>query len=268
MLHHTRRASWVGVLAIVACAVACGGGGEGVTTLDSDATAARDGGPSNPAPSDAATTGDAAPSPDASAPANASAPGDAGPFGDILGTLTGSCGQVRAEVGKPTPSALVNTLTFVTGEVFDKAFLSDGGDTVFDNPNAGGSSIESEVMSFEKSSPLRGRAAPEDQDPRSCTAPRPTVGRRASPICWSDRRQEGGREPAPGLQAREPAPAHRGGDQDLERKLLNIQASSARVSAGDKWVKRIMHVMTASQANLDAVMRVLPPSTPPHAPTQ
>ena len=44
----------------------------------------------------------------------------------------------------------------------------------------------------------------------------------------------------------------------LERKLENIKASTARVTPADKWVKQVMHVMTATQANADAVARIVP----------
>src|SRR5262249_20404762 len=78
---------------------------------------------------------------------------DAGPdvagSGDIIGTLTGSCGQVTAQLTSASPSILRDLLVFSAGETYDRAHLSPGGQRMYDTANAGGSSTESEVFSYE-----------------------------------------------------------------------------------------------------------------------
>ena len=70
--------------------------------------------------------------------------------GDILGTLaSGACGIIKNELTQATPSLENNVLVFVAGETYDKASLSPGGQRMFDTANAGGSSTESEAMSYE-----------------------------------------------------------------------------------------------------------------------
>ena len=67
----------------------------------------------------------------------------------ILGTLSATCPALTAELHAATPSLIVDDLDFVSGEQYVRAELSAGGQRIFDTPNAGGSSTESEVMSFE-----------------------------------------------------------------------------------------------------------------------
>ena len=102
--------------------------------------------PSNPDP-EGGSSPDAADAADAK-PHDAGV--DTGGSDDILGTLaSGSCGIVKNELTQATPSLENNLLVFVAGETYDRASLSPGGQALFDIANAGGSSVESEVMSFE-----------------------------------------------------------------------------------------------------------------------
>ena len=70
------------------------------------------------------------------------------PF-DILGTASGECGVIKTLV-KATSSVVVEIpLTFDATDKCERARLSPGGKIIFDSPNAGGSSKESEVMTYE-----------------------------------------------------------------------------------------------------------------------
>jgi hypothetical protein len=218
---------------------------------------------STPVPT--STTTGSTPGPDGGTPppvtdggtGDSSAPG--GPFGDILGTLMGSCGEIRSEITKPTPSIKDDLLDFVPTEEFEKPYLSPGGQTLFDTPNAGGSSGESEVMSFEvlhycENAKLLKSETQVVYDP-------PPAGGAAS---ITDILVEIDGKKVGVSVTRAYKPANQGAQTDaeiktlLEKKLDGILASSARVNAADKWVKQILHVFAATQASADGVKRVWP----------
>src|SRR5512133_2543652 len=75
--------------------------------------------------------------------------GGAGGQAPEWGALGGSCGQIDAsELESPDPFLFQNEIDF-GDQVFDYALLSDGGKHMWDDPNSGGSSHYSEVLSFE-----------------------------------------------------------------------------------------------------------------------
>ena len=221
-----------------------------------------DGSPPLPSGTSTSNPPDGSPPPDGG-PSPDGAGVDASPAGDILGTLTGSCGQIRAEIGKATPSVFSNTLTFVTGEMFDRAFLSDGGDRILDTPNAGGSSIESEVMSFEILHYCEGAkllktekeivyGAPAEGGPSTIT----------DLLIEIDGKKVGVNPIRVYRPSNQLQPSEAEIKKSLEDKLNSIRGSSARVSPQDKWVKQVMHVYAVTQANADTVLRVLPTIEP------
>lgn len=239
----------LGALLVAIGLAACSS--ESPATIEADAQT-RDGSVSTedgaiPPPEDAAPT-----------PADADVK-ETGPTGDILGTLSGSCGQITAEIGKPTPSAFSNVLAFAVGDTFDKANLSDGGDRILDTPNAGGSSIESEVMSFEILHYCEGAKLLKTEKE---IVYQPVVDGGPSTITdllvEIDGKKVGVNPIRVYKPQNQPQPTDADVKKSLEDKLTSIRGSSARVTPADKWVKQIMHVYTASQANTDAVMRVLP----------
>ncbi len=239
----------VGALVAVGLLAACS---SDVATIEADATTKDGATPDGPANGDGASNLDGSTSSDASTK-------ETGPTGDILGTLAGACGVIRGEIDKPTPSVFSNTLTFVTGESFDKAFLSDGGDRILDNPNAGGSSIESEVMSFEILHHCEGATLLKtekeivygpvvDGGPTTIT----------DLLIEIDGKKVGVNPIRVYKPSNQPQPTDADIKKSLEEKLTSIRGSTARVVPADKWVKQVMHVYVASQANADAVGRVLP----------
>lgn len=177
--------------------------------------------------------------------------------GDILGTLTGSCGLVKTHLTTTAPTYEKNALEFVAGEVYDKTSLSDDGDRMFDTANAGGSSAESETMSFEVLRACEGAkllktelqilyAAP-DGGPASITDLEVSIGGTKIGVSVT-------RVYKPSNQTLD--------DEDvkalLTKKLEGINVSSKRVLPADKWAKQILHIWTANKAGTDAVERVLP----------
>ncbi len=171
--------------------------------------------------------------------------------------LSGSCGDVRFELGKPTPSIKADTLAFVAGETYDRPSLSPGGQKIFDTPNAGGSSTESEVMSFEVLRYCEGAKLLKTETEVTYL---PVSDGGAASITDILVEIDGKRVGVSVTRAYKPQ--NQGPQTDaeikslLERKLDGILASSARVAPQDRWVKQVLHVFAATQASADAVQRV------------
>ena len=176
---------------------------------------------------------------------------------DILGTLSGTCGVIKTYLTTTSPTYEKNALEFVAGEVYDKTSLSDDGDIMFDQPNAGGSSTESETMSLEVLRACEGAklvktetqilyAAP-DGGPASITDILVSINNTKIGVSVT-------RVYKPSNQTLT--------DNDvkdlLTKKLEGINVSSKRVLPADKWAKQILHIWTANKAATDAVERVLP----------
>lgn len=204
--------------------------------------------PSNDGPSDAGATGHA----------DGSTPAASGGMGDILGTLSGSCGIVKTQLTTTTPSFVENQLVFVAGETYDKASLSPDGDRMYDTANAGGSSTESEVMSLEVLRYCDGAkllkteteilyAPPDDSGANSITDYEVSIGGTKIGVSVT-------RAYKPSSQTLT--------DSDvkslLEKKLEGVIRSSQRVLPADKWQKQVLHVWTATTDATQAIERVLP----------
>lgn len=177
--------------------------------------------------------------------------------GDILGTLSGSCGAVKTQLTDTTSTFEQNLLSFGAGETYDKASLSSDGQRIFDTPNAGGSSTESEVMSFEVL--------------RACEGAK--LLKTETEVAYSD--AMGGPPTITDLLVEiegkkvgvSVTRAYRPQDQPfsdedvkalIQKKLEGINRSSERVTPDDKWVKQILHVFAANKAQADAVVRIVP----------
>lgn len=197
---------------------------------------------------------------------DASVPGDAATFADrpgvpddILGTLSGSCGEVRAELGLPSPSLKVDTLTFAAGEVYDRSALSPGGQRLFDTPNAGGSSAESEVMSYEVLRYCEGATLLKTETEVAYAPSAP-----GEPASITDLLVEIDGKRVGVSVTRAYKPSSQGPQTDaevrrlLEKKLEGIHISSTRVLPNDKWVKQILHVFASSEHAALAIQRVFP----------
>lgn len=178
---------------------------------------------------------------------------------DILGTLGGACNQVMAELASSSPSLYFDTLGFVSGEQYAPAALSTGGVTLYNTPNAGGSSTESEVMSFEVLHFCEGATLLKTETEIAYDAA-PDGGSNAITDILVE--IDGKRVGVSVTRAYKPQSQGAQTDTEvkglLEKKLTGINASSLRVSAGDKWVKQILHVFAATTASRDAIERVWP----------
>lgn len=182
------------------------------------------------------------------------------PTGDILGTLaSGQCGVLEPELTKPTPSLMNNALVFAAGENYDKASLSPGGQILFDTPNAGGSSTESETMSFEILRYCDGAKLLKTETQILYQPPDNTAANTISDILMEiDGKKVGVSVVRVYKPSSQPALTDDAVKALLEKKLVGIIRSSQRVLPADKWVKQILHVFTVSAAGTAAVARVWP----------
>ncbi|MSP58772.1 MAG: hypothetical protein EXR72_00240 [Myxococcales bacterium] len=186
------------------------------------------------------------------------APADAAvdPF---LGTLSGACGAVKALLHDPAPSLVENAVVFLPAEMYVRAALSPGGQRIFDTPNAGGSSTESEVMSFEVLASCDGAtlqkteteilyAPPDDGGANSITDLLVSIGGERVGVSVTRAYKPSGQGPLSDGEVR----------ALLEKKLAGVNRSSMRVLAGDRWVKQILHVFVADPQAVKALERVVP----------
>lgn len=190
--------------------------------------------------------------------AGADAAGDAGVHTEILGTLSGACGTLAAMLHSPSPSLVENAVVFMAPERYERAALSPDGQRIFDTANAGGSSAESEVMSFEVLHFCEGASLvateteihyqpPDDSGANSITDILVRIGAERVGVSVT--------------RAYRPTPMVFGDAEAralLTTKLTGINRSSMRVLPDHRWVKQILHVWAANMAQADAVSRVWP----------
>lgn len=186
---------------------------------------------------------------------DAPVPADAGDPDAILGTFGagGPCPLLSAALAAPGPALLRDSLSFASGEAWSKAALSPGGQRLFDTPNAGGSSFESEVMSFEVLHFCDGAALLKTETEIGYTAS--DAGNAITDLMV----QIGERKLGVSVtRAYKPAPLA-WGDADaqalLEKKLQGITESTARVVPADRWSRQILHVFCATKDACDAMER-------------
>ena len=196
------------------------------------------------------------PTPDAGVEDSSKDAAPPAPTGDILGTLaSGACGILTNELTQATPSLENNLLVFVMGETYDKASLSPGGQRMFDTANAGGSSTESEAMSYEVLRYCEGATLlhteteiayqpPDDSGANSITDLEVEIGGKKVGVSVT-------RAYKPSTQTLTDADVK----ALLEKKLEGINRSSMRVLPQDKWVKQILHVFSVNKAATDAIGR-------------
>jgi hypothetical protein len=179
------------------------------------------------------------------------------PAEDILGTLaSGACGLIRTELAAPTPSLETNLLVFAPGESFARPSLSPGGQHLLDTPNAGGSSIESEVMSFEVLHYCEGASLLKTETEITYAPPGAGSNSITDVLVEIAGKKVGVSVTRAYKPPTQPAMTDAEVKALLEKKLDGILNSSARVLPADRWVKQILHVFAANKAMTDAVGRV------------
>lgn len=251
-----RRASILALLLLAACS----GTEAGPDASAPDAgglDAALDAGPRDLGVADLGVLDAGAPdvgAPDAgpsdAAPADAGAP-DAGP--PPVGVITGACGELDDELTSPAPSTFVNHIDFADMGFTeaDRARLTEDGRTVLDTPNAGGSSLLSEVFSFEILARCEGAALlltenEVDYDPMQSKKTDLVVEIDGLRIGVSVTRAVIFPRDAPYTVARSV--------ELLTDKLSDVLESSANVVPEQAWRKQILHVIAYGQMHADSIV--------------
>lgn len=194
--------------------------------------------------------------PDA-APDAPAAPPDAptGPPLDGFGALAGDCAVLDdPELLGATPLLFRGTLTFDRGfeDPADRPLLTAGGQRMIETPNAGGSSAFSEVFAFEQlarcelAALLKTETEVVYDEPGSITDLEVAIDDHKIGVSVVRAMTFPLGDPYT-VEAATPL---------LQRKLEDIQESSAHVSAEDRWVKQILAVIAYDDQHADVVEQV------------
>ncbi len=190
---------------------------------------------------------------DAPAQSDAAPPHD-GPLPG-LGAVSGSCGTLRSMLHNPAPSLVENALGFMTGERYDRLLLSAGGRRLYDTPNAGGSSTESEVFSYEVLYRCED-AALVATETEVMYQPADDAGANSiTDLVVSINAERVG---VSVTRAYRPIPmvfTDANARDLLHTKLVGINRSSMRVLPAHRWVKQILHVFAVDMNAAQAVSR-------------
>ena len=176
-----------------------------------------------------------------------------------LGVISGDCGMIDAmELDSPSPFTFENAIDFgVVG--FDYDMLTPGGQEVFDDGNLGGSSLESEVVSFEVLARCEGATLIATEAEIVYTDP---MGIKTDILVELDGRVVGvSVTRAVGFPFDAPYTEMQANDL-LAGKLTDILASTANVAPRNAWVKQILHVIAYADMHAQSIFAAyatLPP---------
>ena len=194
-----------------------------------------------PATPDAPATADAAPdvAPEIDAPSG---------FGD----LTGMCGVLAAaDLTSPSPEIVRDTFTFARAymDPADRPLLTEGGQRLAATPNAGGSSGLSEIFAYEELARCEGATLLHTETEVMYDG----TGKITDMEVELD-----GHKIGVSVTRAQTFPLGQTYDLDtatmlISRKLTDIQASTAHVSAQDRWDKQILAVLAYDGPTADTV---------------
>ena len=167
-----------------------------------------------------------------------------------FGMISGACGVVDAmQINSADPIVYRDTIDFGV-DVYDRSKLSPGGQYMFDQGNLGGSSLESEIMSYEVLYRCELAKLLKTEGEIIYTDP---MGKKTDILVDIDMFQIGVSVTRayvypPGTPYTEQM-AH----DLLNKKLGDILLSSANVSPQDAWPKQILHVLAYTPAHADTM---------------
>lgn len=166
-----------------------------------------------------------------------------------FGAISGTCGVLDDELTSDTFHLVRNHLDFATDpfDDADESLLTEGGLTIHDSENAGGSSVDSEVFAFEMLArcELATLVATEIQIVYA-----PTTSKKTDILVGIDGLKIG----VSVLRAADfPYNPYSltNATTKLTDKLNGIAESTANVVPEQKWVKQILHVLAQSDAHAD-----------------
>lgn len=167
-----------------------------------------------------------------------------------FGTITGACGVVDAmQIESPDPVVFRDTIDFAM-DVYDREKLSPGGKIIYDIGNLGGSSLESEIMSYEVLYRCELADLLKTESEIIYTDP---MGKKTDLLVSIDMFKVGvSVTRAYAFPPEDPYTEQQAYDL-LSKKLLDIQSSTTNVAPEDAWPKQILHVLAYTQAHADAM---------------
>lgn len=156
------------------------------------------------------------------------------------GVVTGSCGELSGELDASESSFLVNEYQFADGENFDPGLLYEGARKRYDEPNAGGSSKCSEVMSLQLLHECEGAQLHKTEMEVSYEQ----EGKITDFVVLIEGEKVGVSVTRAYLGPTATDYTVEDAKSLLEKKLAGINESTANVSAEDEWGKQILHIWT------------------------
>ena len=169
-----------------------------------------------------------------------------------FGTITGSCGVIDEELLSPDSSVIVNAIDFGTDpwdNPADLGLLTSGGQEMVADGNAGGSSLESEIFSLEVLTRCEGATLVKTET----EVVYDVSGSITDILVEIDGMKVGVSVTRAVGFPRDAAYTEATATALLTRKLTDIQESTANVSAGDRWVKQILHVIAYADQHVAAM---------------
>ncbi len=169
-----------------------------------------------------------------------------------FGTITGACGVLDDELLSPDPSVIVDAIDFGTDpwdNPADLGLLTSGGQEMVADGNAGGSSLESEIFSLEVLTRCEGATLVKTET----EVVYDVSGSITDILVEIDGMKVGVSVTRAVGFPRDAVYSEATASALLTRKLTDIQESSAHVSAGDRWVKQILHVIAYADQHVAAM---------------
>lgn len=179
-----------------------------------------------------------------------------------FGAISGPCGFLDDELTDPSPSFDVNAIDFGADpyDAADYALLTEFGQEVIDDGNAGGSSLLSEVFAMEVLARCELATLLATETEIRYT----TEGKITDLLVEIDGRKIGvSVVRAVGFPKDDPYTVEQA-RTILERKLGDILESSANVAPEDAWQKQILHVLAYAEGHvesLEAAWEAIPAAT-------
>lgn len=174
--------------------------------------------------------------------------------------ISGACGVVDAmQIESPDPIVYRDTIDFGV-DVYDRSKLSPGGQYMFDQGNLGGSSLESEIMSYEVLYRCEMAKLLKTEGQIIYTDP---MGKKTDILVDIDMFNVGVSVTRAYVFPPGTPYTQQIAYDLLLKKLTDIQASSANVDPADAWPKQILHVLaytTAYADTMEAAYKILDPS--------
>jgi len=167
-----------------------------------------------------------------------------------FGMISGACGVIDAmQIQSPDPIVYRDTIDFAM-DVYDRSKLSPGGQYIFDQGNLGGSSLESEIIAYEVLYRCELAKLLKTEGEIVYTDP---MGKKTDLLVDIDMFKIGVSVTRAYVFPPDMPYTQQLAYDILNKKLTDIQASSANVSPQDAWPKQILHVLAYTSMHADSL---------------